>query len=723
MSNVYIDDQVFTNIANAIRNRNGETTTYKPREMDDAIKDLHNIKVKKWERPSDWPDYSKVDLTNQEVIYLTYDCTDTYDPKPISIRVYGAYSVVRGQINNGVFTAASAVTNVASGGIFREMLPTDEGDYVVYRVTPQEDAVITRFEFARWDDLESSIYNCSWMQPCVERYCRIPSWIGTGNRTINQYTWTTRYLVADTVMDAVPDNLTNAYNDGGYVLAKVNMSTCSFADITSLASMCYNQYNLYEIYLPHDLSNKCTNISNLFNGCHGLINLDLSGWDTSGVTNFQATFSNCNELVDMKGLEDFDFSSATTMNNFLSHMYMLKELDTSKWKTTNKLTNLANCFDDLRQIKSIDVSGINTENVTTFYCVFSSCRNLKSIDLSNWIISNKVTSVACFFQYCRNLETIIRNKDWDTSNVTGFDGMFRECRRLQEIDISDFDFSKATNISNMFNGCSNLRKIKATINVPLITNKNNVGGFVNSCWSLEDVSELIVTNCTFMPDFRFTFLLSELNVPSSVTAISDFRLGNMEHLKYLYFTNHTSIPTLNSAGDITTGWNNFLKIVIPPDDLYDTWIATSPWNNATLASHIIPESYLNCNALIDLSSVTWSKNSSYSESSAIGTAFSSMMTNGSGNRLASDLIDVSAFSDYPFEINFNSGFQVSYLAFDADGNYLGKYKNWNQFWMYIDDSTVKKICLILRRGNGSPALEPADWEDSGIRINKYLPAR
>lgn len=37
---VLIDEQVFTNIANAIRNRNGQETTYKPREMATAINSL-----------------------------------------------------------------------------------------------------------------------------------------------------------------------------------------------------------------------------------------------------------------------------------------------------------------------------------------------------------------------------------------------------------------------------------------------------------------------------------------------------------------------------------------------------------------------------------------------------------------------------------------------------------------------------------------------------------
>ena len=40
MSKVYLEDTNLTNIANAIRSKNGETTTYKPSEMATAIENL-----------------------------------------------------------------------------------------------------------------------------------------------------------------------------------------------------------------------------------------------------------------------------------------------------------------------------------------------------------------------------------------------------------------------------------------------------------------------------------------------------------------------------------------------------------------------------------------------------------------------------------------------------------------------------------------------------------
>lgn len=723
MSNVFIDDQVFTDIANAIRDRNGETTTYKPREMDDAIRDLHNIKVKKWERPSDWPDYSKVDLTNQEVIYLTYDCTDI-DPKPISIRVYGAYSVVRGQLNNGVFTAASEPTNVVSAGIFREILPTNEGDYVVYKVTPQDGASITRFEFARWDDPDSSTYNCPWIQPCIERYCRIPNWIGTANRTNNQYTWSTRYLIADTVMDAAPTSLQNAYNDGGFILEKVDMSTCSFENITSLNGVFQNQYNFHELYFPHDLSNKCTNFSNLFYNNYELSFCDLDGWDTSGITNFSYMFYNCRLLVEIKGIESFDVSSATNLAGMFQECHNLERLDVSKWSTSSALINLSNCFQNLYNITELDVKGFNTENVTNFTSCFLGCEMIKELDITNWIISNKATNINGMFGYCRLLEELKRNKNWNTSNVTTFEGMFRECRHLKEIDLSDFDFSKATTIKLMFNHCNSLRKIKADIDIPLTTTRANFTDFATQCWNLSDISELDITNCIYMPGFSYNYALTELTIPSSVVNIYDNAFRNMEHLRCLFFTNHASIPTLSAATDITNGMNGHLMIIVP-DSLFDTWVSTTNWNNALLRSNIIKQSdynyYLNSSSTftnIDLSQYTWSKCSGSNLSAANGVTYANtIMTAGGVGTMIATTAPITIPTNKTVYISINEGYQYKIFYFDSTEKHIQVTNKDNlRDWFFVSNSSVGSIGLVVSKIDGTN-FDPADWADSGITVS------
>ena len=76
--------------------------------------------------------------------------------------------------------------------------------------------------------------------------------------------------------------------------------------------------------------------------------------------------------------------------------------------------------------------GSNTSNVTDMTNMFSTCRGLTSLDVSNF----------------------------NTSNVTNMNGMFGSCTSLTSLDLSNFDTSKVTSMINMFNGCTSLRTIR-----------------------------------------------------------------------------------------------------------------------------------------------------------------------------------------------------------------------------------------------------------------------
>ena len=587
MTNVLVDNTSLTSIANAIRSKNGTNTTYKPAQMDDAINALNVFKPSSWSRPSSFPDYSQLDISEDEVIYLTYDTS--YDSMWISVRVYGAYTIKRGSLSNGVFTAATS-TNCASGDIFRENLPTNAGAYVVYQITPQSGSSLTRFEFARKDDENSSTYFQSWQQPCVERYCSIPNWVGTANRSNNQYTWSTRYIVADTVMNAIPTSLVSAYSDGGFSLEYLDMSTCSFADVTTMANFAFNQYNLTYVYLPDDLSSKCTTLEGVFRNVYNIHNLDLSGWNTSGVTKFARCFDGCRMLSEIKGIEDFDFTSATDISYMFENCNVLQDIDTSDWVIGSSVTNLAYLFYNCYFIKSLSVNTWNVTNVTSFAGTFGGCTTLKELNISNWEVTTKATDMNTMFGYCRELRNLNWDtSSWDTKNVTNFSSMFRECRELLEIDVSDFDTSSATNVSYMFNHCNKLTSFDiSNFDLTKVTTLNNSDQFASNCWLLKNVT-LPSTKVTKMPDFEYCYYLEKLVIPSTVNEIGRSHLRNLEHCYLLDFRNHTSVPTLSAYTDITNGWNSKIKIVVP-DSLYSTWTSTAQWNNATLVAAIVSAS-------------------------------------------------------------------------------------------------------------------------------------
>ena len=66
----------------------------------------------------------------------------------------------------------------------------------------------------------------------------------------------------------------------------------------------------------------------------------------------------------------------------------------------------------------------------------------------------------------------------------------------------------------------------------------------------------------------------------------------------------------------------------------------------------------------------WVKNYNFSESSQAGTAYSAMIGNGSGNRIAvKELLPLPAST---FTVKANNDFAVSLLYFDTGGGYLGR---------------------------------------------------
>jgi surface protein len=162
----------------------------------------------------------------------------------------------------------------------------------------------------------------------------------------------------------------------------------------------------------------------------------------------------------------------------------------------SKVTNINFMFDNCRNLTSIDLSNWDTSNVTSMLSVFNYCTNLTSIDLSNWDTS-KVNNMQGVFTYCENLTSIVLS-NWDTSNVTAMNNMFSYCHKLTSLDLSSLDTSKVTNMDSMFYECKNLTSLSSlradSLSISSYTSpfgysniKNLVdfGGFINlkSSWN------------------------------------------------------------------------------------------------------------------------------------------------------------------------------------------------------------------------------------------------
>ena len=108
-------------------------------------------------------------------------------------------------------------------------------------------------------------------------------------------------------------------------------------------------------------------------------------------------------------------------------------------------------FSYFKYVTSIDLSALDTSEVTNMSEMFGGCSSLTSLDVSKFDTSN-VTNMSGMFENVRRL-TSLDVSNFDTSQVIDMSWMFGNCSGLTSLDVSSFDTSQVTNIDSMFCNC------------------------------------------------------------------------------------------------------------------------------------------------------------------------------------------------------------------------------------------------------------------------------
>ena len=107
-------------------------------------------------------------------------------------------------------------------------------------------------------------------------------------------------------------------------------------------------------------------MASMFSSCSGLTSLDLTGFNTSAVTNMASMFSACSGLT---SLDLTGFNTSAVM--FMGEM-----------------------FSSCSGLTSLDLTGFDTSAVTNMASMFSSCSGLTSLILGpNFFKTKSVTSI------------------------------------------------------------------------------------------------------------------------------------------------------------------------------------------------------------------------------------------------------------------------------------------------------------------------------------------
>ena len=157
-------------------------------------------------------------------------------------------------------------------------------------------------------------------------------------------------------------------------------------------------------------------------------------------------------------VSDLDTSNVTDMSfAFRTRSSVLRTLDLSSLDTS-KVTDMYYMLADNNAISSYDVSNFDTSNVTTMSYMFGYNTALSEVNLTNFDTSN-VTNMSYMFVQDSALTTLDLSS-FDTSNVIDMIYMFDTCSNLVTLDLANFDISQ-TNLqtTGMFRRCNNLTTI------------------------------------------------------------------------------------------------------------------------------------------------------------------------------------------------------------------------------------------------------------------------
>ena len=187
----------------------------------------------------------------------------------------------------------------------------------------------------------------------------------------------------------------------------------------------------------------------------------------------------------------------------------ISRLDLSNLNTQNVTTTKA-MFKDTYITDFIGIEKLNTSNVTDMSEMFFRVSPVYdyTLNLNSWNTS-KVETFEKMFSSERHDFFISVNlylDSWDTSNATNMSQMFYNLLTITQLDLSNWDTSKVTTMSSMFERCRSLQSLKML-------------GPTNPQADVTDMFKDVTSEGTFYynPNYDYSHIIAQL--PTTWTAV------------------------------------------------------------------------------------------------------------------------------------------------------------------------------------------------------------
>lgn len=193
-------------------------------------------------------------------------------------------------------------------------------------------------------------------------------------------------------------------------------------------------------------------IGGIFVGCNKIQEIDLTGWDTSGVTSFGQTTDywglfgmdgDMNQPVSIN-LTGWNLSQCTSAYRMFGGVHRIGvEFKGIENFSTPKLTNMGQTFFDT-YAREINIENWDWSNVTNVTQMFNNCLFLRTVTFPANSQLTLATNFYRFFRNCNELKTINNLGNIDVSNATNIASFFWRCVGLEKVDLTGWNCSKVT---------------------------------------------------------------------------------------------------------------------------------------------------------------------------------------------------------------------------------------------------------------------------------------
>ena len=204
--------------------------------------------------------------------------------------------------------------------------------------------------------------------------------------------------------------------------------------------------------------------------------------------------------------------------------------------------NFDKMFQNINNLIEVDLSNINTSEVSSMRAMFLNCENLKYINFTN-VDTSSVNNMASMFEGCSSLQSMDLS-NFQTNKVYYMDSMFKNCYLLTSLNLSSFNTFNLRKLDEMFSGCKSLKSLDL---LSFVTYRiSNMDSLFLSCYSLTSL------NINFFTQHVESMKDMFMNC-SSLTSLdfSRFETSSLKNLNNMFY-GCSSLISLNLSNFVTS---------------------------------------------------------------------------------------------------------------------------------------------------------------------------